>query len=92
LQELEGNSNRSARFKTVISLVMDGEEMQFEGVVEGTISKEKRGDKGFGYDPIFIPHGSERTFAEMELTEKNKISHRALAVNKLVTYLKGLER
>lgn len=92
LQELEGNSNRSARFKTVISLVMDGEEMQFEGVVEGTISKEKRGDKGFGYDPIFVPNGSERTFAEMELTEKNKISHRALAVNKLVAYLKGLER
>lgn len=90
LEELKNEKNRSARFKTVISLVMDGEEMQFEGVVEGTILTEKRGDKGFGYDPIFVPAGSEKSFAEMELSEKNKISHRALAVNKLIEYLNSI--
>jgi XTP/dITP diphosphohydrolase len=91
LEELKQEDNRVAHFKTVISLVMNGEEMQFEGVVEGTISKEKRGDKGFGYDPIFVPKGSDRSFAEMEMNEKNKISHRALAVNKLVDYLNKLK-
>jgi XTP/dITP diphosphohydrolase len=73
-------------------LVIDGEEIQFEGVVEGTILKEKRGGKGFGYDPIFLPNGSDRSFAEMEISEKNKISHRALAVNKLVDYLIKLNK
>lgn len=87
LEELKNESNRAARFKTVISLVIDGEELQFEGVVEGTILKEKRGAKGFGYDPIFLPNGSERSFAEMDVAEKNEISHRALAVKKLVAYL-----
>jgi len=91
LHELKNKSNRSARFKTIVSLVIDGEEIQFEGVVEGTILKEKRGSKGFGYDPIFLPNGSERSFAEMDITEKNKISHRALAVKKLVTYLNKVE-
>lgn len=87
LLEMKDESNRTARFKTVISLVIDGEEIQFEGVVEGTILKEKRGGKGFGYDPIFIPNGSERSFAEMDVAEKNEISHRGLAVKKLVNYL-----
>ena len=87
LAELKGITNRNARFKTVISLVMDGKETQFEGVVEGAILKEKRGAKGFGYDPIFVPNGYDRSFAEMDISEKNKISHRALAVNKLVDYL-----
>lgn len=91
VQELKQEKNRAARFKTVISLVIDGEEMQFEGVVEGTILKEKRGDKGFGYDPIFVPDGSDKSFAEMDLSEKNKISHRALAVNKLIAYLNSLD-
>lgn len=90
LEELKEEKNRAARFKTIISLVLDGEEMQFEGVVEGTILTEKRGDKGFGYDPIFVPQGSDRSFAEMDLSEKNKISHRALAVNKLIAYLNTL--
>jgi XTP/dITP diphosphohydrolase len=71
--------------------VMNGEEVQFEGIVEGTILKERRGEKGFGYDPIFLPEGSELSFAEMDLKEKNKISHRALAVNQLVAYLSGLK-
>ncbi len=92
LAELTNENNRTAHFKTVISLVIDGEEIQFEGVVEGTILKEKRGGKGFGYDPIFLPNGSDRSFAEMEISEKNKISHRALAVNKLVDYLIKLNK
>ncbi len=90
LQELKGKTNRTAHFKTIISLVMDGEEIQFEGIVEGTITEEKRGSRGFGYDPIFLPNGSERTFAEMDITEKNKISHRGIAVKKLVAHLKSL--
>lgn len=87
LEELKNETNRNARFKTIISLVIDGEETLFEGIVEGTILKEKRGENGFGYDPVFLPKGSNRSFAEMNLSEKNKISHRALAVNKLVAYL-----
>ncbi len=87
LTELKNETNRTAHFKTVISLVIDGEEVQFEGVVEGTILKEKRGDKGFGYDPIFLPKDSDRSFAEMDVNEKNEISHRALAVKKLVAHL-----
>ncbi|MCW3070123.1 MAG: deoxyribonucleotide triphosphate pyrophosphatase [Bacteroidetes bacterium] len=90
LAELDGVSNRKARFKTVISLVMDGKEQQFEGVVNGVILHEKKGGKGFGYDPIFQPDGYSKSFAEMGLEEKNKISHRAIAVNKLVEYLKQL--
>lgn len=90
LSEMEAITNRKARFKTVISLVISGKEVQFEGVVNGTILREKRGDSGFGYDPIFLPDGSDRSFAEMELSEKNKTSHRAKAVNKLVEYLKAL--
>lgn len=81
-------NNRKARFRTVISLVIDGHEEQFEGIVNGEIIKEKRGGEGFGYDPIFLPDGYEQTFAEMELSEKNKISHRGRAVQKLVQYLK----
>jgi len=90
LTELEGIANRNARFKTVISLVIDGREVQFEGTIYGTILHERRGEKGFGYDSIFAPLNHPHTFAEMDLEEKNKISHRALAVNKLVEYLNKL--
>ena len=83
--------NRNARFRTVISLVIDGIEKQFEGFVEGTILNERRGISGFGYDPIFQPTGFSKTFAEMNLTDKNKISHRGRAVEKLVLYLNDLE-
>jgi XTP/dITP diphosphohydrolase len=82
--------NRNARFRTVISLVIDGSEKQFEGVVDGNILTEKRGKSGFGYDPIFQPEGFLQTFAEMNLTDKNKISHRGRAVEKLIQYLKTL--
>jgi XTP/dITP diphosphohydrolase len=87
LVKLKNEDNRKARFRTVISLVLNGEEKQFEGIVEGEITREKRGDSGFGYDPIFLPAGYNKTFAEMDLSEKNEISHRARAVQKLVAYL-----
>ena len=88
LTDLEGVENRSARFRTVIALIIDGKEHFFEGKVEGMILKEKRGEEGFGYDPLFQPEGYAVSFAEMLLEEKNKISHRGKAVRKLVEYLK----
>ncbi|HDR51968.1 MAG TPA: non-canonical purine NTP diphosphatase [Mariniphaga anaerophila] len=90
LAKLKNEDNRKARFRTVISLVLDGEEKQFDGIVEGEITREKKGGSGFGYDPIFLPTGYDKTFAEMDLSAKNKISHRARAVQKLVKYLKTL--
>lgn len=85
---LLGNSkNRKARFRTVIALILEKKEYLFEGIVNGTIIKEKRGIEGFGYDPIFLPDGKTCTFAEMELSEKNTISHRALAFEKLKKFL-----
>ena len=90
LQKMAKIKNRKARFKTVISLVIDGKEVQFEGIVEGTILEEKKGQSGFGYDPIFQPDESQFSFAEMPLGEKNKISHRGRATRKLVEYLTHL--
>jgi XTP/dITP diphosphohydrolase len=89
LAELEGQSNRKARFRTVICLISGGVEHLFEGVVNGTITTSFSGTEGFGYDPIFMPDGENRTFAEMPLSEKNKISHRGLAVAKLVNFLQN---
>jgi XTP/dITP diphosphohydrolase len=88
LSELKDKSNRKARFRTVISLIMDGKEFQFEGKVEGKISTEKHGEDGFGYDPVFVPEDYDITFAEMSSMEKNKISHRGRAMAKLVEFLK----
>lgn len=90
LEKLSKINMRKARFRTVISLIINGEENQFEGIVEGEIISEKRGDSGFGYDPIFKPLGFDTTFAEMNLKDKNEISHRGRAVKKLVHYLKNL--
>jgi XTP/dITP diphosphohydrolase len=90
LQKMAKIKNRKARFKTVISLVIDGKEVQFEGLVEGNILEEKKGQSGFGYDPIFQPDESQFSFAEMPLSEKNKISHRGRATRKLVEYLTHL--
>ena len=87
LSELEGKTNRKAQFRTAICLIEGGEEHLFEGIVHGTILQERRGTAGFGYDPIFQPEGYTETFAEMGNEEKNKISHRARAVQKLVEYL-----
>lgn len=88
LCELEGKDNRRARFRTVISLIRGGEECHVEGVVNGTIAREESGCEGFGYDPLFIPEGYDRTFAEMSADEKNAISHRGRAVAELVKILK----
>ena len=91
LRELENESNRKARFRTVIALIMEEEgkpkTVLFEGIVEGEIIRERRGGEGFGYDPIFQPTGYDKTFAELGLSIKNTISHRARAVNKLTHYL-----
>ncbi len=83
--------NREARFRTVISLVIAGAETQFEGIVEGEILIAKQGDKGFGYDPLFMPAGFQKTFAEMNMAEKNGISHRGRAVEKLVQHLNSIK-
>ena len=87
LHELKGITNRNAQFRTVISLMSSNGTLQFEGIVEGAIAYEPKGDKGFGYDPIFIPNGFQKTFAELTSNEKNKISHRANAIEKLVAFL-----
>jgi len=87
LQMMGNASNRKARFRTVIALILDNREYFFEGTVDGEIISERRGKEGFGYDPVFIPRGYDVTFAEMSLTEKNKISHRAKAFEKLREFL-----
>lgn len=88
LQELEGVENRKARFRTVFALIVNGKEHLFEGIVNGTIIKVRRGTSGFGYDPIFIPNGYDKTFAELGNDIKNRISHRAIASDKLCKFLK----
>jgi XTP/dITP diphosphohydrolase len=87
LKELDGVTNREARFRTVISLIASGEEIQVEGVVNGVIALSESGSEGFGYDPLFIPEGKSVTFAEMSADEKNSISHRGRAVAELVKVL-----
>ncbi len=87
LRELEGETNRKARFRTVVALILDGCEHLFEGIVNGRIIHEPRGDQGFGYDPVFIPDGYTVTFAEMDAAEKNRISHRYTAIAKLAVFL-----
>ena len=87
LQELGGSTNRKAQFKTVIALILDGKKYFFEGAIKGDILKEKTGKDGFGYDPIFRPVGYKASFAEMTISQKNEISHRGLAVKKLVKFL-----
>jgi XTP/dITP diphosphohydrolase len=87
LSLMENEANRNARFRTVISLILDNNEYLFEGIVNGLIIKERRGNQGFGYDPVFIPAGETRTFAEMSMDEKNTLSHRAMAFEKLNQFL-----
>lgn len=90
IDNLEGNLNRNAQFKTVIALNINNEQHLFEGIIKGEIITKKRGDKGFGYDPIFVPEGFTTTFAEMEMIDKAKLSHRGLATRKLITFLETL--
>lgn len=88
LANLSGKTNRKARFRTVVTLITRLGTHQFEGVLPGTIIHERRGTQGFGYDPVFLPENSSRTLAEMSLEEKNTLSHRARAIEKLVVFLK----
>lgn len=89
LEKMRGSDDRSAEFKTCIALIINNVEHTFVGTVEGQITSEKSGAKGFGYDPIFLPNGYDRTFAEMEMDEKNQISHRARAFRKMIDFLQG---
>lgn len=89
LQELKEQPNRRARFKTVIALILNGQEYSFEGICQGQILKKRVGEKGFGYDPVFQPEGYSKTFAEMDLAEKSSISHRGRATQELVEFLKN---
>jgi len=87
LKNLEGKGDRRARFITVVTLIVSGNHFQFEGLLEGKILTEKRGQGGFGYDPVFVPNGFDKTLAQMTMEEKNRISHRAKAIKKLVAFL-----
>ncbi len=90
LEELKDINNRNARFKTVVALILDNKVHIFEGTVDGEILDEQHGKDGFGYDPVFRPAGYDQTFAEMPLNEKNKISHRARAMQKLIAFLRNV--
>ena len=92
LRNLEGAANRRARFRTVICLILGGEEHFFEGIVEGRIAERESGTEGFGYDPLFVPDGSDRSFARMSAEEKNALSHRGRAVRRLADYLHKLTK
>ena len=87
LLNLSTSENKTAQFRTVISLILEGKEYFFEGICPGKIISERRGNNGFGYDPVFVPDGSEKTFAEMDMEEKNKFSHRKKAMEKLINFL-----
>jgi XTP/dITP diphosphohydrolase len=87
LKKLKNKKNRKARFKTVIALILNSKIHTFEGVVEGIITKKPKGENGFGYDPVFIPRGYTKTFGELSIEEKNSISHRSLAMNKLIDFI-----
>ena len=87
LENLKGIENRKAQFRTVISLIKNGKEFLFEGICEGIITNEKMGEKGFGYDPIFVPNGSQLSFAQMSTSQKNEFSHRRKALDKLIEFL-----
>lgn len=87
LENLKNAADRNARFRTVITLITDGREKQFKGVVNGKIINERRGNSGFGYDPVFVPNGYVTTFAEMSAEEKNRISHRGISIRKFADFL-----
>lgn len=90
LEKMKQATDRQARFKTVVALILEGKEFTFEGIINGKISTKKKGHNGFGYDPIFIPNGYEKTFAELDEKEKNSISHRAIAISKFLNFINKL--
>ncbi len=89
LENLKGKQNRQAQFRTVISLILEGNEYQFEGICKGKITEQAKGEQGFGYDAVFVPEGSGKSFGEMSMNEKNKFSHRKKATAKLIEFLKN---
>lgn len=89
LKELNGIKNRNAKFRTIIAAIIDGKEYYFEGSVDGTIAEKPMGEKGFGYDPVFVPEGYKVSFAQMTLEEKNTLSHRSMAVKKFIEFLRS---
>ena len=89
LKNLQDKTNRNARFRTCITLIKNGQTHQFQGVIEGEILTEKRGEEGFGYNPVFVPKGHQKTFAQMNITERNMLSHRAKALFELLEFLKN---
>ena len=89
LMELDGKTNRSARFRTIFTLILDGQQYQFEGICNGTITEQNSGTGGFGYDPVFVPDGSKLTFAEMNMAEKNQFSHRKKGLDQMLQFLKN---
>ncbi len=91
LKNLQGKDDRKAQFRTIITLILEGKIKQFEGIVRGKIIAEKRGDKGFGYDPVFLPEGLQKTFGEMDEDEKNNISHRGIAIRKMAAFLNSIK-
>lgn len=91
LANLKDHQNRNARFRTVVCLILNGNEFYFEGICEGRIIEQRKGSGGFGYDPVFLPQGQQKTLAEMTMEEKNRISHRKKAIDKLVTFLNQLK-
>ena len=91
LFELKDTNNRKARFRTIVSLYFKGEQYFFEGVCDGRIEEQRSGNKGFGYDPIFKPKGLDQTFAQMDMNTKGKISHRGLAIDKLINFFNNLD-
>ena len=87
--ELDGKTNRSARFRTIFTLILDEQQYQFEGICNGTITEQNSGTGGFGYDPVFVPDGSKLTFAEMNMAEKNQFSHRKKGLDQMLQFLKN---
>ncbi len=92
LLKMKGEENRNAQFRTILSLILKGNEYKFEGICKGNILTDSIGKKGFGYDPVFLPLGSQRTFAEMDMEEKNKFSHRKKAMDKMIDFLQNISK
>ncbi len=92
LLKMKGKENRNAQFRTILSLILEGNEYKFEGICKGIVLADRIGKKGFGYDPVFLPLGSQKTFAEMDMEEKNKFSHRKNAMDKMIDFLQNISK
>ncbi len=92
LLKMKGKENRNAQFRTILSLILEGNEYKFEGICKGIVLADRIGKKGFGYDPVFLPLGSQKTFAEMDMEEKNEFSHRKKAMDKMIDFLQNISK